>query len=179
MLCSGETGAPLAILDGTMLTVWRTACASALASRYLSRKDASRHGHGRGRSAGTPSHPRPCVDPPHPQRDAVEQVAGEGQALADGLSGTIPGVTVTVATDPAGRSRGCRHRQLRHHLVEPSRLRRLAEARCPSRPCRRLHAGHARGRRRGGQARQPLRRHAHRRPEGGRRYRRPRSGAAS
>ncbi len=41
VLCNGETGAPLAILDGTMLTVWRTACASALASRFLSRKDAS------------------------------------------------------------------------------------------------------------------------------------------
>ncbi|WP_204323918.1 hypothetical protein, partial [Stenotrophomonas maltophilia] len=43
ILSSGETGAPLAVLDGTELTVWRTACASALASRSLSRKDASHH----------------------------------------------------------------------------------------------------------------------------------------
>src|SRR5436309_3302567 len=41
MLMSGETGEPLAVLDGTVLTVWRTACASALAASYLAREDAS------------------------------------------------------------------------------------------------------------------------------------------
>jgi alanine dehydrogenase len=41
LLISGETGEPLAILDGTVLTVWRTACASALAASYLAREDAS------------------------------------------------------------------------------------------------------------------------------------------
>lgn len=43
MLLSGETGLPLAIMDGGLLTRWRTAAASALAARYLARKDASRH----------------------------------------------------------------------------------------------------------------------------------------
>ena len=42
LLMSGETGAPLAALDGTRLTLWRTAAASALAARFLARKDASR-----------------------------------------------------------------------------------------------------------------------------------------
>lgn len=42
LLMSGETGAPLAVIDGTRLTHWRTASASALASSYLSRPDASR-----------------------------------------------------------------------------------------------------------------------------------------
>lgn len=42
VLLDGETGASLALLDGTMLTKRRTACASGLASRYLSRPDASR-----------------------------------------------------------------------------------------------------------------------------------------
>src|SRR5258708_32731567 len=42
VLLDGETGAPLALLDGTMLTKRRTACASGLASRYLSRPDAAR-----------------------------------------------------------------------------------------------------------------------------------------
>ena len=37
MLLDGATGAPVAQLDGTMLTKRRTACASGLASRYLSR----------------------------------------------------------------------------------------------------------------------------------------------
>jgi ornithine cyclodeaminase len=41
LLLDGETGAPLALLDGTMLTKRRTACASGLASRYLSRPDSA------------------------------------------------------------------------------------------------------------------------------------------
>lgn len=42
VLMSGETGEPLAVMDGQRLTVWRTACASALAADYLARPDASR-----------------------------------------------------------------------------------------------------------------------------------------
>jgi ornithine cyclodeaminase len=42
LLLDGTTGATLALLDGTMLTKRRTACASGLASRYLSRPDAAR-----------------------------------------------------------------------------------------------------------------------------------------
>ncbi|WP_422008482.1 ornithine cyclodeaminase family protein [Reyranella sp.] len=41
LLLDGSTGATLALLDGTMLTKRRTACASGLASRYLSRPDAA------------------------------------------------------------------------------------------------------------------------------------------
>jgi alanine dehydrogenase len=41
LLMSGETGAPLAVMDGTVLTAWRTACASALAASYLAREDAA------------------------------------------------------------------------------------------------------------------------------------------
>jgi ornithine cyclodeaminase len=42
LLMDGETGLPQAALDGTRLTVWRTAAASALAARYLARPDARR-----------------------------------------------------------------------------------------------------------------------------------------
>jgi alanine dehydrogenase len=42
VLMSAETGAPLAVIDGTRLTLWKTAAASALASRYLSRSDSRR-----------------------------------------------------------------------------------------------------------------------------------------
>jgi ornithine cyclodeaminase len=42
VLMSGISGAPLAILDGTRLTLWRTAAASALAADHLARKDAAR-----------------------------------------------------------------------------------------------------------------------------------------
>lgn len=40
LLLDGATGAPLAMLDGTVLTKRRTACASGLASRYLSQPEA-------------------------------------------------------------------------------------------------------------------------------------------
>ena len=42
LLLSSDSGEPFAIMDAPTLTVWRTAAASALASRYLSRPDASR-----------------------------------------------------------------------------------------------------------------------------------------
>jgi ornithine cyclodeaminase len=41
VLMSGETGEPLAIMDGRTLTAWRTAAASALAARHLAREDAT------------------------------------------------------------------------------------------------------------------------------------------
>ena len=41
LLMSGNTGEPLAAMDGTVLTRWRTACASALAASYLAREDAA------------------------------------------------------------------------------------------------------------------------------------------
>jgi len=41
LLLSGATGEPLAMMDGRALTAWRTACASALAARYLAREDAA------------------------------------------------------------------------------------------------------------------------------------------
>lgn len=42
LLLDGATGQTIALLDGTMLTKRRTACASGLASRYLSRPDSRR-----------------------------------------------------------------------------------------------------------------------------------------
>ncbi len=42
VLMSGVTGEPLAVMDGTRLTLWRTAGASALAADFLARRDASR-----------------------------------------------------------------------------------------------------------------------------------------
>ena len=42
VLQSGRTGETLAAIDGTRLTLWRTAAASALAARHLARADAKR-----------------------------------------------------------------------------------------------------------------------------------------
>jgi len=44
VLFDGHTGAPVALVDGAEITATRTAAASALATRELSRKDASSHG---------------------------------------------------------------------------------------------------------------------------------------
>jgi ornithine cyclodeaminase len=41
LLLSGLTGETLAVIEGAALTAWRTACASALAARYLARDDAT------------------------------------------------------------------------------------------------------------------------------------------
>ncbi|MGY6707527.1 MAG: bifunctional Delta(1)-pyrroline-2-carboxylate/Delta(1)-piperideine-2-carboxylate reductase [Rhizobiaceae bacterium] len=41
LLLDGLTGEPCALIDGQRLTLWRTACASALAADYLARQDAS------------------------------------------------------------------------------------------------------------------------------------------
>ena len=42
LLMSAQSGETVAVMDATRLTAWRTAAASALASRYLSRPDTSR-----------------------------------------------------------------------------------------------------------------------------------------
>lgn len=42
ILMAGETGTPLAVMDGRAITLWRTAAASALAASYLARPKASR-----------------------------------------------------------------------------------------------------------------------------------------
>lgn len=42
LLLDGRTGEPLALIDGQRLTLWRTAAASALATSYLARADASK-----------------------------------------------------------------------------------------------------------------------------------------
>jgi ornithine cyclodeaminase/alanine dehydrogenase-like protein (mu-crystallin family) len=42
LLMAGRSGAPLALIDGQALTLWRTAAASALAASYLARHDSSR-----------------------------------------------------------------------------------------------------------------------------------------
>jgi alanine dehydrogenase len=102
VLASGETGAPLAVLDGTALTVWRTACASALASRYLSRKDASRVVMvGAGALA-------PHLIRAHASIRPIRHVTiwnrsrEKAAALAEGLEGTLPGVTFATASDLQG-----------------------------------------------------------------------------
>jgi len=104
LLLDGSTGATLALLDGTMLTKRRTACASGLASRYLSRPDASRLLMiGTGALA-------PELIRVHAKVRPIREVAiwgrtpGQAEGLADRLSASLPGalgrpVTVRAVSD--------------------------------------------------------------------------------
>lgn len=99
LLASGETGAPLAILDGTTLTVWRTASASALASRFLSRRDAERMVMvGAGALAPHLIQAHAAV---RPIRHATiwNRSRDKARALVDGLQDLVPNVRLSVATD--------------------------------------------------------------------------------
>ncbi|WP_421996666.1 ornithine cyclodeaminase family protein [Reyranella sp.] len=104
LLLDGATGAPLALLDGTMLTKRRTACASGLASRYLSRPDARRLlVIGTGALA-------PQLARVHARVRPIEEIVVWGrrpeaaEALAESLASSLPPalgrpVTVRAATD--------------------------------------------------------------------------------
>lgn len=92
LLLDGATGASLALLDGTMLTKRRTACASGFASRWLSRPDsASLLMIGTGALA-------PHLIRVHAKVRPIEKVAiwgrdaAKAQRLAKELSRILPGV---------------------------------------------------------------------------------------
>lgn len=85
-LLSGETGEPLAVMDGRELTAWRTAAASALAARHLARDDAA---HlvmiGAGALAAHLVRAHACVRPI--RRVSIWNRTGErGEALARALA---------------------------------------------------------------------------------------------
>lgn len=110
LLLSGETGAPVALLDGTMLTKRRTACASGLASRYLSRPD-SRSLLMIGTGALAPQLIRVhCKIRPIERVAIWGRTSAHAQSLARQLSDSLPkalgrAVTVTAVDDRAAAAR--------------------------------------------------------------------------
>jgi ornithine cyclodeaminase/alanine dehydrogenase-like protein (mu-crystallin family) len=97
LLMDGATGEPRAALDGTRLTVWRTAAASALAARFLAKPDARRMVMvGSGSLA-------PFLIRAHMSQRPIEEVAlwnhnpEKAKALAAQLQ--AEGLPVTTATD--------------------------------------------------------------------------------
>ncbi len=99
LLASAETGVPLALIDGPSLTAWRTAAASALASRHLSRSDASRLVIvGAGALA-------PYLIRAHASVRPIREVSiwnrtrPSAEALARTLQATEPGLNITIAGD--------------------------------------------------------------------------------
>lgn len=97
LLMDGATGEPLAALDGTRLTLWRTAAASALAARFLARSDVGRMVMvGAGALA-------PYLIRAHMSQRPIREVAlwnhrpEKAQALAAALA--AEGLPVTAVTD--------------------------------------------------------------------------------
>ena len=99
VLADGATGRPLAVMDGTTLTVWRTAAASALAARYLANPKA--HSLVQvGAGALAPHLIRAhCAARPIRRVTIWNRSRDRAEQLAEGLDGTLPGVTITIATD--------------------------------------------------------------------------------
>ena len=111
LLMDGGTGATLALLDGTMLTKRRTACASALASSYLSRPD-SRSLSMIGTGALAPElirahcKVRPSIDRVTIWGRTTAHAASLARRLADSLPAALGrAVTVTHAEDRAAAVR--------------------------------------------------------------------------
>jgi alanine dehydrogenase len=96
-LASGRTGELLAVIDGRILTAWRTAAASALAARYLARPDAS---HlvmvGAGTLAPYLVHAHAAV---LPIRRVTLWNRSHGKAVSLAFALTIAGIEATVAED--------------------------------------------------------------------------------
>jgi ornithine cyclodeaminase len=91
-LMSAETGVPVAVLDGTELTVRRTAAASALASKFLSRADSSRL-----LMVGT-GNLAPHLIHAHATARPIEAVViwGRRQAAAENLAEQLAGASFSV-----------------------------------------------------------------------------------
>jgi alanine dehydrogenase len=101
LLFDGATGAPLALVDGTEVTLRRTASASALAASYLARPDASTLlVIGTGALAPHMARAHAAVRPI--RRIAVwGRTPGRSAATAAQIAANLPGIVVTVAGDLA------------------------------------------------------------------------------
>jgi len=104
VLMSARTGEPLAMIDGRMLTLRRTAAASALAAKYLARADASRL-----LMVGTGAL-APHLILAHARVRPIREVMvwGRTPAKAESLARTLSSryLTVTATTDLAGAVSG-------------------------------------------------------------------------
>ena len=138
VLQSGGTGETLAALDGTRLTHWRTAAASALAARYLAapgRQAPAVVGAG----ALAPFLARAHASQRADRDDRGLEPPPRGRATRRRGASRAKGLPRPGDRRPRGRaSRGRRH-LLRDAVDRAADRRRLARARPASRPRRRLH----------------------------------------
>ncbi len=107
VLFDGDTGAPLAVADGSEITLRRTAAASALAADYLAAPDAdSLFMIGTGALA-------PCLVQAHATVRPLRRVELWGRsiekarALASALSAAHPDLSIEAVADPAASAARC------------------------------------------------------------------------
>ena len=101
-----QTGATVAMMDGSEITRRRTAAASALAADYLARPDASTMTLVGAGALGAAFRPRPCRGAADPQVFIYNRTPAKAEALAaelagDGLRGAS---SVTISSTPSRQS---------------------------------------------------------------------------
>ena len=169
VLMSGDTGETLAVMDGTALTAWRTAAASALAARYLAREDAS-HLVMVGAGALAPHLVRAhCAVRPIKRVTLWNRTRSHAVSTAFALSAA--GIEPVIADDLEEAVREADIVSCATLSPLAAHPRRLAEEGRPCRSGRRLLAEDARGRRRRDSPRPRLCRQPRHRAEGLRRHR--------
>jgi alanine dehydrogenase len=103
LLLSGDTGEPLAVMDGRVLTAWRTGAASALAAKFLARADATNLVM-LGAGALAPHLVRAhCTVRPIRKVSLWNRTRGHAASLASGLD--LPGVAIELVDDLKGAVR--------------------------------------------------------------------------
>ena len=159
LLFDGASGEPLASLDGTELTYWKTAADSALGARFLTREDAaSLCMVGAGAQA-------PHLIRAHCSvRPSIERVAiwNRTHAKAEALAAAAPvdGVTFEATADLEAACRGGRRHHRRDRGRGAARSGRVAAAGPAPGSRGRIQARDARGGHRGVRARAGVRRRA-------------------
>ena len=138
VLQSGRTGETLAALDGTRLTHWRTAAASALAARHLARADVRRLLDRRRRRARALSRARPCEPALLHGGHGLEPSAGRRAARRRDARGRGPARKRQRRPRGRGARGGCH--LMRDALNRAADRRPMAERRTASRSRRGVHA---------------------------------------
>ena len=152
LLLSGETGEPLAMMDGRTLTAWRTAAASALAARYLAREDAAPLGDGRRGRAGAAPGPRACAPCGRSQRVTLWNRTRARADVARLRRSSARRHRGRTRRRPRGSGARGRHHLLRHAFGDAAGQGAWLQA-APMSISSAVHAEDARGRRRGDAAR--------------------------
>ena len=150
-LFDGRNGEPVAAIDGTALTLRKTAADSALGAKLLAREDAaSLLLLGAGAMAPHLIEAHRAVRPSITEVRIWNRTFEKAERLASELD--LPGLSVEPVNDIEAAARTADVISQRDEFDRAPHSRAMAEARLPPGSGRQLYAGHARKRRRGCEA---------------------------